>query len=299
MEELLGLRSKQDVLAFLRSTGFDVARAARATFTGDEPVGTLLVGSVAEGYQTASSDIDILFVSYTSRVNLRSGGHLVISSGQSSETLTYASGVEINTEVVCWEDYSSLADKLDQVAGATARGGGLTKLPMLDKYTLRYLHRLRTGLVLDGADVVDQFRADFHVGSLPLYLSVKNLVLAREALEDARSAPHETAGLVEYSCRNVLEYCLLAFAAALGFTSQSRRFVMNWIDGLNDDDPHLPALVELRDRFLSNHALAPEQKAHLIAGASASFEVVRSALREDRVRRRVIDRIFESIPYAY
>lgn len=299
VEKLLGLRGKDDVLAFLRSSGFDVARAARVAFAGDEPVGTLLVGSVAEGYQTASSDVDILFVSYASRQDLQPSAQLIISSGQSSETLSYASGVEINTEVVCWEDYSSLADQLDQVAGATALGGGLKKLPMLDKYALRFLHRLRTGIVLDGGDVVDEFRADFHVGSLPLYLSVKNLVLAREALEDARSASIETVGLVEFSCRNVLEYCLLGYAAALGFTSQSRRFVMNWIDGLSHDDPHLAALVELRTRFLENRVLEPEEKPQLVGDAAASFERVRAVLREDPVRRQVVDRIFRSIPYAF
>lgn len=296
---ILGLHGKNDVITFLRSAGFDVDRAVRDAFGEDKPVGVLLVGSVAEGYQTPSSDIDLLFITYAERDSLRSSEQMVIWSGRSSETLTYADGIEINTEVICRDDYALLADQLDQVGGAAAMGSDLTKLPMLDKYALRFLHRLRTGIVLFGSDVAEEFRADFHVGSLPLYLSVRNLVLAREALEDARSASTATTGLVEFICHNTLEYCLFAFTSSLGFTSQSRRFVMNWLDSLGENDPHREALYDLRARFIEGRMLSPEEKPGLIEQVAGTYEMVRTVLREDPVRRQVIDQVFDRIAYSY
>ncbi|MDN5855467.1 MAG: hypothetical protein L0K86_22010, partial [Actinomycetia bacterium] len=53
--ELEGLHGKDDVLRFLRKSGFDVTAAARRLLCEPDIVGALLVGSVAEGYQTASS----------------------------------------------------------------------------------------------------------------------------------------------------------------------------------------------------------------------------------------------------
>lgn len=298
-EELVGLRGKDQVLDFLAGAGFDVAQAARAQLGSGDPVGALLVGSVAEGYQTASSDVDVLFLTYADRDELRRTSDLVIESGLSTETLTYASGVEINTEIICRDDYAALATQLDQVAGSTAMGGQLRKLPMLDKYSLRFLHRLRTGIVLFGPDVVDEFRADFHVRSLPLYLSVKYFVLARESLEDARSASVTTPGLIEFICRNILENCLLALAAAHDFTSQSRRFVMNWLAELSEDAPHRSQLLDLRARLLDGAAIAPEHKQALVDEVTTAYEMVWTALREDPVRRKVLDQVFDRISYAY
>ncbi|MFV2144870.1 hypothetical protein [Isoptericola sp. G70] len=295
---LTELRGKDEVLAFLRASGFDVAAAARAQFGDGEPVGALLVGSVAEGYQTASSDVDILFLTYAERDDLRTSSSLLIESGRSFETLTYADGVEVNTEVICRDDYDSLADRLDHVAGAMAVGAQMSKLPMIDNYSLRFLHRLRTGIVLFGDDVVDEFRVDFHVQALPLYLSVKYLVLARESLEDARSASHATPGLVEFICRDILEHCLLALAAGQGFTSQSRRFVMNWLADAAPDAPHGEWFRALRSRLLTRTVVGSDAKQALVDEASEAFEYVRSALREDPVRRRVVDQVFARITYA-
>lgn len=297
-DRLAGLKGKDDVLGFLKETGFDLTRTAKNLLGGIETTGALLVGSVAEGYQTAGSDLDILFLTYAERDDVDTTSDLLISSGSAVEFLTYADGVEINTEVICREDYESLSGTLDQVAGAVAVGGPLKKLPMIDNYSLRFLHRLRTGVVLFGDDVIEQFRADFHVHSLPLYLSVKYLVLARESLEDAKTASLETRGLVEFICRDVIEYCLLSLAASHGFTSQSRRFVMNWVADLPGGTEHLEALHEIQTSLLTNGDIPTDQKPQLIGRCVKHYEYVLAALRADPVRRKVLDNIFASISYA-
>ncbi|MBX6381657.1 MAG: hypothetical protein IRZ07_01590 [Microbispora sp.] len=297
-DRLVGLNGKDDVLRFLSQAGFDVRAAAKRLLGDTETTGALLVGSVAEGYQTASSDIDILFLTYSGREEVDTSSRLLIESGSSLELLTYADGVEVNTEIICREDYESLADLLDQMAGTVAMGGQLKKLPMIDNYSLRFLHRLRTGVVLYGEDVIEEFRADFHVRALPLYLSIKYLILARESLEDARTSSPETYGLVEFICRDVLEHCLLALAAAEGFTSQSRRFVMNWIAALPDGAEHGEALRAIRSALLNRAVLSPGEKSRLIDECARHYAYVVEALRSDPIRRRILDQIFSTISYA-
>jgi predicted nucleotidyltransferase len=296
--ELEGLTDKDDVLRFLNRSGFDVAAAATRLLGEPKIVGALLVGSVAEGYQTASSDVDILFLTDAAREEVKTSSVLIIESGASRETLTYAAGVEINTEIVCREDRAALADSLGLMVGTLASNGQFSKLPMIDNYSLRFLHRLRTGIPLFGEEVIEKFQADFHVHTLPLYLSIKYLVLARESLEDAIASSVNTAGLVEFICRDILEHCLLALAAAAGFTSQSRRFVMNWIDTLPDNAPYATTLRDIRDRLLNRSMVSAEQKSQLVKECTVCFQNVLAAFREDPVRRGVVDQIFATISYA-
>lgn len=297
-ERLVELSGKDDVVDFLAEAGFDVAGAAKSLFGGIETSGAMLVGSVAEGYQTASSDLDILFLTYADREDVDTSSSLLIESGASLEQLTYAKGVEVNTEIICHEEYAPLAQTLDEMAGKLALGGQLTKLPMIDNYSLRFLHRLRTGVVWYGDDVIEEFRDDFHVNSLPLYLSIKYLILARESLEDAKTSSRDTVGLVEFICRDVLEHCVLSLAAAEGFTSQSRRFVMNWIAGLPAGAEHGQALRDLQISLLNRTAVPAEEKGRLVDECDRHYEYVLEALRSDPVRRKILDQIFSSIFYA-
>jgi predicted nucleotidyltransferase len=296
--ELEGLMGKDDVLRLLSRSGFDVAAAA-TRFLGDlDIVGALLVGSVAEGYQTASSDVDILFLTYAAREKVDTSSTLIIESGASRETLTYTAGVEINTEIVCREDRAALADSLGLMVHTLASNGQFSTLPMIDNYSLRFLHRLRTGIPLFGEEVIEKFQNDFQVHALPLYLSIKYLVLARESIEDATAASVNTPGLVEFICRDILEHCLLALAATAEFTSQSRRFVMNWIETLPDDAPHATTLRDIRDRLLNRSIVPAEQKSQLVEECTRCFQDVLAAFGEDPVRRAVVDQIFATISYA-
>lgn len=295
---LVALRGADDVRGFLTDAGFDIERVVRNILGDTRGVGALLVGSVAEGYQTASSDVDILLVTYADREDVDVSSRLLIESGSSLELLSYASGIEVNTEIVCRDDHDALADRLDRLAGSVALGQSLSKMPMIDNYSLRFLHRLRTGVILFGDDVVDQFRSDFHVHALPLYLSIKYLVLARESLEDAQAASAETPGLVEFICRDVIEHLVLATAASEGFTSQSRRFVLDW---LHRDAPTGVArdrLERLRVLLLDQRARDSGAKSALVAECSDQYAAVLDLLLADPVRRSTIESIFSRISYA-
>jgi len=297
VEELLGLRTGNDVLRLLSGAGFSVDATIKSLFGNRDMAGALLVGSIAEGYQTAASDVDIMLVTYASREEVRASSELLIEPGRSLEFLAYPQGIEVNTEIICRNDFDALAQTLDRMVGSSAMGG-VSTLPMFDKYTLRLLHRLRTGLILSAEDIVEEFRADFHVESLPLYTSVLYLVLAREALEDARTSSWETVGLVEFTCRDVLEHCLLALAASVGFTSPTRRFVMNWMADLPEHAEHLDALLNLRASLLNRSVLTPNDKQDTIDDCVRHYTHVAQCLREDPVRRKIIDEIFCSITYA-
>jgi predicted nucleotidyltransferase len=292
------LQSSDNILGLLQKRGLNLTRFA-TKLTGDaDSVGILLVGSVAEGYATDASDIDFLVLSHSDRDEIDFSTSLQIESGNSLETLTYLDGVEVNTEVVLWDDHAALAESLDKLSADVAQNRHITKMPMIDNYALRFLHRLRTGTLVHGDDVVEQFRTNFHVDSLPLYISIKKFVLARESLEDAQSADHEIFGLIEFICRDVIEHCCLSLAGAHGFTSQSRRFVLNWIANLPDTNPDFQLLTQLREKLVSITQLQPADKAPLVAEIEGLVQSTKSALQKDHTTRRLLDQIFADISYA-
>ncbi|TWI30964.1 nucleotidyltransferase domain-containing protein [Paracoccus sulfuroxidans] len=292
------LQRSENIIDLLRNRGLHLTKFA-GKLTGDaETVGILLVGSVAEGYATDASDIDFLILSYSNRDEVDFSTSLSIESGNSLETLTYLDGVEINTEVVLWDDHVTIAESLAKLSADVALNRHISKMPMIDNYTLRFLHRLRTGIVVYGEDVIEQFRTDFHIDSLPLYISIKKFVLARESLEDAKSADPEVFGLIEFICRDVIEHCCLSLAAANGFTSQSRRFVLNWIADLTEAEQEFPLFVRLRERLIGIVPLPPAEKSALVDEIEGLVQATMSVLQMDHTRRRLLDQIFADISYA-
>ncbi|MCP1845980.1 putative nucleotidyltransferase [Bradyrhizobium sp. USDA 4524] len=292
------LRHSDNLLELFQKKGFSLEKFSRQLTGSIDDVGILLVGSVAEGYATTSSDIDLLVLSYVSRDEVDLSDNLRIESGKSLETLVYLDGVEINVEVVLREDYDHVAKSLDKIAADAALGRGMTKMPMIDNYSLRFLHRLRTGIVVEGEAVIDEFRNDFRVQSLPLYLAIKRIILARESLEDAKSSDPAVYGLVEFICRDIIEHACLALAAARGFTSQSRRFVLNWINQRSGEEQQLALLHALRRQLVETRALEPAAKSELVRRTEGLYVEVLKVLQEDYTMRRILDQTFANISYA-
>lgn len=294
---LLGLTGRDDVLRFLDDAGYSLTGTAEELVGSAGDAGILVVGSVAEGYQTAASDLDILFLTYGDPDDAPPAG-VRIEAGASSEILTYTGGVEVNSEVIFHRNYAQLATTMQEMMGALATGQELQRLPMFDMYTLRFLHRLRTGIVLSGDDVITRFREDFQVDALPLYLSVLNVVTARERLEDARTSSTEVVGLVEFACAEIIEACIMTLAAAGGFTSQTRRSVMNWIAELPEDFQLAATLHAMRSALFDCGIRPPEHKAALVDECATHVERTFEVLRSDPVAAKVLDDIFSMISYA-
>ncbi|MBN9795619.1 hypothetical protein DMP17_44695 [Pseudonocardia sp. TMWB2A] len=298
-ERLETLRDKTEILDFLVESGFDLDDSVRTQVGPVETTGVLLVGSVAEGYQNQASDVDILYLTYSPRQDLPPCPELFLEAGSSLESLIYRGGIEVNTEVIAFDAYASLAASFSRLVDGLSDGGQLDRVALYDEYALRLLHRLRTGMVLQGEDVVSRFRTDFRVDALPLYLSVHYLVDARESLEDARKSSRSTPGLVEYICRLIVETCLLALGAARGFTSPTRRHLLSWLEAsvTGSDDADV-MLRRMRDSLLNQRPLTPGEKSVAIAECERYYAHTEEVLRSDPLTSGVIDQVFAQISYA-
>ncbi len=199
-----------------------------------DDVGILLVGSFAEGFATASSDVDLLVLVPDSKTYTERQQDVNLRSGRSRELLTYINGVEINVDFVAFDEISGLIESFIEISPALYDPTELKRIPLIEAFDLKFLHRLRTGAVLFGEQSVARWRDELMVSMLPMYLSLRHFFLSQEALEGARSAPIEIDGTVPFITRVAAEHAMIALLAHDGFTSQSKKFMFRWIPNIEN-----------------------------------------------------------------
>jgi predicted nucleotidyltransferase len=217
--------------AALRRRETDIDDLLRGLVSGGQPIGVLLGGSIAEGVANPSSDVDLL-VLLEDNAEITPSDGLNLRPGRAVETVTYRAGVEFNIEMFRQRDVLRLIESFVQMAPALYDPHELDAIPMLQPYDLRFLHRLRTGWILRGPEVVDRWRDELMVDLLPIYLTVRHLNAFNELFEDALAFReiHPPASFL--TSRTCIEHCLQALLACRGFTSQAKKWIPYWIDRL-------------------------------------------------------------------
>lgn len=191
---------------------------------GCEPPGILLVGSLAEALGNGESDIDILILVEHEADVRRDADSLRLSTGQSSELLEYRNGLEFNFEFVARERQTRLLNDFLALAPALCDASKVERFSLIERFDLRFMHRLRTGWAVGGGDIVDRWRDEFLVDLLPNYLSIRHFFEYLELLEDLNSLQRLHPTSVPHVARQCAEALLAALLASEGWTSQSRKW---------------------------------------------------------------------------
>jgi hypothetical protein len=234
--QLFGLPGPAEFLQRLGAQGIPlVDLVARHLAPGAKPEAILLSGSLAEGQGNAESDIDIL-VLVESALDLAPERHsLRLTTGQSSEVLVYCDGLEFNLEFVARDQQARLLASLVALAPALYDASEVERFTIIERFDLRFLHRLRTGWVLEGDNAVERWRDEFLVDLMPTYLAIRYFFEYRESAEDLASLRLSHPPSVPYVARQCAESLLAALLAASGFTSQSRKWFVRAVENLNGD----------------------------------------------------------------
>lgn len=224
-----------------------------SSYLQTQEFGLLIGGSIAEGTATAVSDLDFLvLLDSKSAIKLE---HLTnksdslkiktIQPGHLFEILHYINGVEINIQFMEKYELRPLIDSFISIAPALYDPRDLVSVPRLAKADLQFLHRLKTGWIIHGNDVVELWRCEFMLEVLPMYIMVNNFFIGIKELEDAEAAIGGAPGLAEYIARNCVEGGMTAVLAKHDYTSQGHR----WIRYLSGDN------IPPQDQELLQHGL--------------------------------------------
>lgn len=219
---------------FRMFTGRDLLDTLVTDFMLPETAGVLITGSVAEGLATPSSDLDVLVV--VNEMTRQAPPGLVLNRGHfSTESVIYVAGVELNVELVPWVSVGPMLDALLTLAPLFYNSADVVSVPLLSEVECRFVHRLRTGWPIQGEATVVQWRDELLVDLLVPCMAVRYLVEAISAIEDMESYRRVRVGSAGYIARKAVECLMLAALALRGQTSQSTRFLLDWIDAADSD----------------------------------------------------------------
>ena len=183
-------------------------------------------GSLAEGLGNRAADVDLLVLVDDRDAVRRNLEGLAMQAGRAVEALLYRNGVEINLEIFVREDVERLMTSFVSLAPALYNPVDLKRLPLLQAYDVRFLHRLRTGWTLRGEPTVEMWRDEFMTELLATYLAVRHLNNFDEFLEDAQSlvgSPHHSC---VYVGRLAVEFGLFSILAHEGFTNPGKKWLL-------------------------------------------------------------------------
>lgn len=183
-----------ELVSALTAIGCNLEETIATVVPGVDRPPALVVGSIAEGFGTPASDLDILVLVDSLDGVVADPSDLWLDTANSRELLRYAEGLEINFTFMERAGFARLTDALVGVAPALYDPGALKSLPMIGKEDLRWGHRLRSGWPLWGHDVVEQWRDEALLALLPQYLAVHHFVEMSEFVEDAGAFVGSTPG---------------------------------------------------------------------------------------------------------
>lgn len=238
-KKLTNLYQSADVDALLDNfralTGSDLAQVIFGEIEIDDSAGVLIVGSIAEGLATPSSDLDVLVLVDANELKPLPG--LVSSaSNLSAESVFYHQGVELNVEIVRWVNVGSCLDTLLSVAPALYNPADVLSVPLLSDFECRFIHRLRTGWPMAGEATVSRWRDELLVDLLPICLAARYLIEAISFVEDMYSCLEVRSGSAGYMARMAVERLMLGTLALQGQTSPSHKYLLTWLDAAESEN---------------------------------------------------------------
>lgn len=224
----------EELLGNLKARDIDLLAAVDEHVEHADEVSVLVTGSICEGLGSASSDIDALVLLRDRKNRKKIAKMLELTAGKTRDVVFYRNGIEINIELTARDDLNELILDLVTVGDSIYNPDGLPALPNLEVWKRQFMHRLRTGWVVRNPDEVDMWRDEFFVEILPLYQSVFCYFSSVEMYEDAWANRRQTPESTTYIARSCAEWALNALAARHGFTGQSRKWLIHWLDRIDD-----------------------------------------------------------------
>lgn len=220
--------------------------------------GVLVVGSIAEGMGTPSSDVDLLVLVDGELPPARVEA-TTVQAKWTRELLLYEAGVEINVEVVTRHAMADALRAFIDVAPLLYEGQSVSTMPIVGLVERHLLHRLRSGWIVGGAAVVERWRDEFLVALLPPYLALLRFVSFNEMLEDASAQLASSDGSFSIMARESAGEALFSLLAIEGTTNQQSKWVARLAtDGVGPVHPE--AFEELMRILFLPRELASEER---------------------------------------
>lgn len=244
----------------IEAAGLDAQESA-ALFGWPAEDGVLFAGSLADGTGGRGSDLDfvILYDVGPDFVELiESRGFAPVEVTRSTlidRVLAVRGGIEFDLWFVSRAALAPLRTVLDASIDADGR---LVSLPGLQYLETKLLTRLYNGSVLQGHSVVERWRQELSVSSLPAMRVAGGLVGALSFLEDAWSIgalyPGDRPEGDEFGCviatRTAAEHLLQAALAEAGVLSWDLRYARRHRDRLAASGPVVTALRDLEQLLI-------------------------------------------------
>jgi hypothetical protein len=287
------------LLGALARHGVDPNQIARDLVKTDVQYGLLAVGSIPEGMGTATSDVDFLvLIDHAAGLAQRRSG-ISMNHGISREVLLYHNGLEINIDLVSRDMLLPVMESLMTVASIMYEPDRVSMLPILDSVTVRLLHRLRTGWPLTGGTMITQWRDEYMVEILPMYLAAKYYVYSLEWLERACSQTAGPPGAVAYLSRLAVESALLSLLATEGYTSPTTKALLSWCARAEATTGGIARLVEQCRGLMFPDVLTSHSERHAyIEAVTSAIRAVRDHINRDVAVARSTDHLCKQIKYV-
>jgi hypothetical protein len=289
-------RSGDDLKAALAQEGIDLLELLQTEVRPTAPFGLLAAGSLAEGFGTPASDVDLLML--VEDVSCVSPRRQVVTVGTqwSKDFVLYRNGIEFDIEVFDWSRTQALVAAFLSLGPALYRPWDLGEVPIIPWNGIQFLHRLRSGWTLAGEEIVARWRDELLVPLLPTYLAALRFVSHKELLEDAfavRDGPEGAVGQVGRLSAEQAVWSLLAFR---GHTLQEPKWLVHMLDRLRGEDGQRRARAR-RLLFPRPNMTAPEVDRYLDDLAGFGDELL-EVYRPDEPLTRGLEGVLRRIHYT-
>lgn len=225
---LISIRDSQEFESKLAHSNIDLGDLISEFVVNEQKCSVLLVGSIAEGNATPSSDIDLAIL-VEDRNHLRTDHQQVLLDNEGSyyEALIYRNNIEINIDFYVRDEMSHVMKSMVEAAPIFYDPTTVKTLPMMGTSELQFLHRISKGWSLRNESIQAQWKDEFLVDMLSPYIAIKSYMDGLEYLEDARSFVTSKAGKTEFFVKMSVERFLRSMMAFNGETSQSSKTLIS------------------------------------------------------------------------
>ncbi len=182
----------------------------------------LLVGSVAAGLATRSSDIDLLVIG--DRADIHEG--LVVREADfDASVLRHADGYRVNVEMWGTPQLEDLEDRVASAMACLLEPDVIHDLHVLRPDEVTLMHRLRTGVVLSNPAVAEAWRLRLHLDGLATYVMlVAAWHCTAHVMDVAGALEADDPASAAWVARSCLDQLAAALLASVGETNPSQRW---------------------------------------------------------------------------
>jgi predicted nucleotidyltransferase len=184
----------------------------------------MLIGSVADGFGTLMSDIDLMVVG-----ERRPDSDLVLREvGRERAIRVIDGGQEINIEYWDLARLGAISDKMKATSHALDNPRSTDEVTIFSNQELRIVHYLLSGQLLAGSKTLiqDLFDRETVIDYLIMYAATCHLAFAEDSIGQVMEEDYECAAL---QFRMAMEYVMAAEIASLGHTHPYLRWRLKFL----------------------------------------------------------------------